>query len=90
MYQDLSIAIDALVELFVSVWCLVDSDLVRHNERWFCPSSNDEVTEVAVICLDVALASSKRQSLFITVFSMSPILISNMVATYLLEELAER
>jgi len=62
--QDFGVAIDSLVELVISIDGLINVDLVRNDERWLSTSGDDEVAELTVVGLDVALASAEEQSLF--------------------------
>jgi len=61
--QDFGVAIDSLVELVISIDGLINVDLVRNDERWLSTSGDDEVAELTVVGLDVALASAEEQSL---------------------------
>ena len=59
MNQHLGVSIDPLIKLVISNHCLVKTDLMRHHKAWLSFSRNDKVTEVAIICLDVALACTE-------------------------------
>jgi len=61
--QDLGVPIDSLVELVISIDGLINVDLVRNHERWLSTSGDDEVAELTVVGLDVALTSAEEQSL---------------------------
>lgn len=63
MKQDLGVAIDSLVELVISIDGLINVNFVRNDERWLSTSGDDEVAELTVVGLDVALASAEEQSL---------------------------
>ncbi len=55
MNEHLRVAIDPLVELLVGVRRLLDADLVADDEAGFGFSGDDQVTEVAIVSLDVGL-----------------------------------
>lgn len=61
--QDFGVAIDSLVELVVSIDCLVNVDFVRDDERGLGAAGDDEVTELTIVGLDVALTCAEMQSL---------------------------
>ena len=63
MDQDFGVALDPLVELDICVRHCVDAYLVTYHEARFGLSSNDEVSQVAVVCLDVALSGGQVKSL---------------------------
>lgn len=61
--QHLGIPFDPLVKLLVRCWCILDVDLVRHNETWLGPARHDHIAKIPVVCFDVALSSSEVQAL---------------------------
>lgn len=63
MDQDLRVAFDSPIEFVIRFWGLVESAFVRHDKRWLGAAADNQVTQVAIVCLDVALASTKRQTL---------------------------
>lgn len=63
MDEDLCIPVDALVKVVVGYLGVLNTDLVRNDKAGLGPASNDEVSEVAVVRLDIALASAERQAL---------------------------
>ena len=56
MDQHLRIPIDALIELLIRARRLIDTDLMRHHETRLRAPRNNQVAQVAVVVLDVALA----------------------------------
>ena len=56
MNEHLRIAINSLVEFLVCVRCLLDADLVADDEAGLGFSGNNQITEVAIVPLDVGLA----------------------------------
>lgn len=63
MNQNFCVSVDSLVELLVRDLGLLDVDLMRHDERWLGLAGDDQVTEVSVVLLHVALTCSERQTL---------------------------
>lgn len=64
MNQDLRIPINALVELLIRARRLIDANLMRHHETRLSAPRNDQVAQVAIVVLDVALARAYAQALF--------------------------
>jgi hypothetical protein len=64
MQQHLGVAIDSLVELVISIDSLVNVDFVRDDKRRLSAARDDEVAELAVVGLDVALACTEEKTLF--------------------------
>ena len=64
MEQDLGVTIDSPIELVVGIDSLVNVDLVRNDERRLSTTRDDEVAELTVVGLDVALACAEEESLF--------------------------
>lgn len=63
MDQHLGVSIDTLVKLMISVLYFVNINMMRYYKTWFGFSSNDKITEVAIVHLDIALACPERQPL---------------------------
>lgn len=63
MDQDLGVSLDSLVELVVGNLRVIDADLVRNHERWLGLARDDQVSEVSVVLLDVALTGSECETL---------------------------
>ena len=63
MNQNLGIPINPLIELLVRQGSIVNIDFVTDNEAGFSTTGDYEVTKVAVVFLDIALASSERETL---------------------------
>ena len=63
MNEDLGVSVYSLVKLLVCYLCIVNCNLMRDDERWFCSARNDEVSKVSVVLLDVALACCEAQTL---------------------------
>jgi len=56
-------AASRLTKLLVRLGGLVQRDVVRDNKTGLSSSSDDEISELSVVCLDVALTSSEAQTL---------------------------
>ena len=63
MQQHFCVAIDPPIELVVCFDSVVNADLVADHEAWLCLTRDDQVAEVPVVRLDVALSSAERQTL---------------------------
>lgn len=63
MDQHFGIPIHPPIKLVVCNLRLVNTDLVGHNKARLCLASDDQVTEVAIVGLDIALASADREAL---------------------------
>ena len=63
MDEHLSIALNALIKFLVCSRCIINTDLMRNNERRISTARDDHVAEVAVVFLDVALARAEREAL---------------------------
>ena len=63
MEQDLGVTIDPLVELVISIDSLIDIDFVRDDERRLSTARDDEVAELTIVGLDVALACTEVKTL---------------------------
>jgi len=61
--QHFGVPLDTLVELVVGLDGLVKTALVRHDKAGLRYSSNNQVAEVAVVCLDVALSGPEMKTL---------------------------
>jgi hypothetical protein len=61
--QNLGVTIDSLVELVVSIDSLIDVNFVRNDERRLSTARDDEVAELTVVGLDVALACTEVKTL---------------------------
>lgn len=59
MDQHLGVSLNAPVKLLISDVYLVNTDLMRHDKAWLGFSGNDEVTKVAIVRFDVALACTE-------------------------------
>ena len=57
------IAINALVELLICHLGFVDTDLVADHEAWRGFAGDDQVAEIAVVLLHVALAGGELETL---------------------------
>lgn len=88
MNQDFGVSLNPLVEFLVRDLCILDSDLVAHHKRWPSLARNDQVSQISVVLLDVALARGQRQSLEIKSESPSSTT-SSISARYLLEQFAK-
>ena len=63
MDQDLRVSFDAFVELLICCRSVVNADLMGNDEARLCSSSNDEITQVPVIRLHIALTSAEVEAL---------------------------
>lgn len=63
MDEHLGVPINTLIKLFVRNLCVLDVDLVRHDEAGLGSARDDQVAQVAVVGLDIALASSELEAL---------------------------
>jgi hypothetical protein len=62
--QHLCVSINSLVKLVVSINSLVDVDFVRNDKGGLGTARDDEIAELTVVSLDVALAGAEEESLF--------------------------
>lgn len=62
MEQHLGVAINSLVELVVSINSLVDINFMRNDKRRLGTARDDEIAELTVVGLDVALSSAQEQT----------------------------
>src|SRR5947199_213309 len=62
MQKHLRVSLNPFVELLIRGRRLTKSDLMRYHEAWLRPPSNDQVSQVAVVSLYVALAGSKVET----------------------------
>ena len=58
MDQHLGITLNPLVKLLICLRCVIDVDLMADDEAGFGAAGDDQVSEVAVVGFDVALACS--------------------------------
>lgn len=82
--QHLGIPFDPLVKLLVRRWCILDVDLVRHDETWLGPARYDHIAKIPVVGFDVALSSSEVQALLGSVLENE-----SGAHAYLFEQLSE-
>lgn len=61
--KHLCVSVDPAVELVVRIRCLVNRDVVADDEAGLRLASNDHVTKVSVVRLDVALTSTQGKTL---------------------------
>jgi len=64
MEQNLGIPINSAIKLVIRLNSLIEADFVADDETGLGNTGDDEITEVTIVCLDVALASTKRETLF--------------------------
>ncbi len=64
MDQHLGISLDPLIKLIICHFSIVDSNLVADHERWFRSARDDQVAQVPVVLLDIALACCQRETLY--------------------------
>lgn len=63
MNQHLGISLDPLIKLLICRRGIVDGDLVADNEAGLRLAGDDQVAEIPVVVLDVALASRQGEAL---------------------------
>lgn len=63
MDEDLGVPINSLCKFLISHLCVINVDLVRDNKTRLCFSSNNQVPQVAIVGLHVALTSAYGQAL---------------------------
>lgn len=63
MDNNLGIPILPLVKLIISNFSICEVDLVRDSKAGLRLASNDQIAQVPVISLNIALTSAKRQGL---------------------------
>ena len=64
MNQHLRVPIDPLIKLLIRRRRIIDLDIVRYHEARLRLPSNDQVAQIAIVFLDVALAGPESQSLW--------------------------
>lgn len=57
--QDLGVSLYSLIELVIRLRRIFKTALVRHDKAWFRLSSDDQIPEVSIVMLDVALSSAQ-------------------------------
>jgi hypothetical protein len=62
--QHLGVPINSLIKLVVSIDSLVNVDFMRNDKGRLGTARDDEIAELTVVGLDVALASAEEESLF--------------------------
>lgn len=63
MDQHLGVSLDPLVELVVRHLRVFDANLMAYNKGWLRLPSNDQISKISVVLLDIALTGSKRKAL---------------------------
>lgn len=58
-----SIPFNALIKLCICGFCVIQTNLMRHNKTRRCLSSDDQVSQLAVVGFNIALTSAKREAL---------------------------
>ena len=51
MQEDLGVSVDSPIKLVIRVSSVVESHIVRDDDRWFSLPSNDQVTKVTIVSL---------------------------------------
>lgn len=67
MNQHFGVAFYTLVELFICNLCLVNRNLVADHKGRLRFARDDQIAEVSVVLLDVALTGSQRESLSLSI-----------------------
>ena len=63
MDEDLGVPVDPLVKFVIRNLGVFDADFVRHDKAGLGLASNDEVAEISVVGLDVALPRTEGETL---------------------------
>lgn len=63
MNQHFCVAFDSLVELVVGHLGLINANLVRDNKARLRFTADDQISEVSIVLLNVALTGSQRKTL---------------------------
>ena len=63
MQQHLRIPLDPLIKLRIRVWRLIDPYLMAHYKTRIRPPRDDQIPQIPIILLDIALPRSQRQAL---------------------------
>lgn len=63
MDQDLRISLDPLVKLVIGGLGIVDAHLMTDHERRLGLAGDDQVPQIPIVLLDIALAGSKGEAL---------------------------
>ena len=63
MDQYLRVSILSSIKLRVRTRGIINPDLVRYHEGWLSTARDDHIAKVAIVSLDIALASTDRESL---------------------------
>ena len=61
--DDLGITLDTLVEFVIGSGCVVERHIIGDDKTGFRSASNDQVTQIAVVALHIALSGAKTQTL---------------------------
>ena len=71
MQQDFGVSVDSSVKLVIRLNGFLETDFVAHDKTRLGSSSYDQIAEVTIVGLDVALSGTKEQSLVGKVSSSS-------------------
>ena len=63
MNNHFGVSILPLVEFLICSLGVIKPDLMRDNKARFGLTRNDHVSQVSVVCLDIALTGAERQAL---------------------------
>jgi hypothetical protein len=66
MNEHLRVPLNPLVKLFISHFSIIDPDLVAHNKARLRLTRNNQISQVTIIRLDIALSRCKAKALFPT------------------------
>jgi hypothetical protein len=64
MDEHLCVSLNPLVKLVISYFRIIDPDLVADHKAWLRLARNDQISQVAIIRLDIALSRRKAKALF--------------------------
>ena len=63
MQKNLGISINPLVKLVVGNLGILNANFMRHHKAWLGLASDDEVAQISVVSLYIALAGAKSKTL---------------------------
>ena len=63
MDKNLHISVLPSVKLFIRLGRIVNTHLMADYKARLCPSRNDHVPQIAIVCLDIALAGTQVKTL---------------------------
>src|SRR5438270_13924410 len=64
MDEHLRVPLNPFIKLFISHFSIIDPDLVAHNKARLRLARNDQISQIAIVRLDIALSRCKAKPLF--------------------------